>query len=195
MSHRINVTSDTDLFYILLPGASQDGETGILKTIGDRLSKSGKTWVCVNYPFQDMGLEGPEDQSFKSEIDEVLRGVEIAKNNKEFTRVIIVAKSFGALIATEITDYIREIFKCPIDLHVLGYIFDEKMHIEDRNFNSIMIYQGELDRFGSPSKAQVDVPSSKVFTICGADHSYRNETKEPVFESDVVNALFSVIKI
>lgn len=195
MSLRLNITPNTDVLYVILPGVSQGSSIGVLKTISDKLELASKTWLSVSFPFQDKGLNKPESAELEAEIEEVLKGLKKISNEQKFKRIVIIGKSFGALIAVKLFPYLCKTFKCPIELHVLGYIFDDAMSINEHDYEKLFIYQGEHDRFGSPTDVREKLPFAKIFTIVNADHSYRNEKKEPVYEEVVGQLLFSNMTI
>lgn len=195
MSLRLNITPNTDVLYVILPGVSQGSAIGVLKTIADKLELASKTWLSVSFPFQDKGLNKPESVELEAEIEEVLKGLAKISNEQKFKRIIIIGKSFGALIAVKLFPYLCKTFECPIELHVLGYIFDDAMSINEHDYEKLFIYQGEHDRFGSPADVREKLPFAKIFPIVNADHSYRNEMKEPVYEEVVCQLLFSNMTI
>ncbi len=195
MSLRINFTLNRDTLYILLPGVSQAPNTGILKSMENRLATLQKNYLVVTFPFQDKGFDGPESPTHEAELDEVIRGLEKVNEGESFKRIVLVGKSFGALIAVKLIDKIKELFDCPIELHVLGFIFDDSACLDEGLVANVFVYQGELDRFGSPTDAERKMPFAKVFAIKGADHSYRNEKKEPVYEGDVERLFFSTVTL
>lgn len=195
MSLRINFTPNRDTLYIMLPGVSQAPNTGVLKSIENRLATSQKNYLVVTFPFQDKGFDGPESPTHEVELNEVIRGLEKVSEGEKFKRIVLVGKSFGALIAIKLIATLQDLFNCPIELHILGFIFDDGTQLDKKSVSNVFVYQGELDRFGSPVDVEQKMPFAKVFTIVGADHSYRNENKEPVYESDVEKLFFSVVTL
>ncbi len=193
MSFRINFTEHTEVLFILLPGISYKIGIGVLQAIEARLIDSHSNYLTVTFPFQDKGFDMPESKTHDLEMMEVVRGVKKASEGVRFGRVVLLGKSFGGLIAIKLLSALKEHCKCPFDLHILGYIFDESMRMDADVVEHVFIYQGEHDRFGSPEKVAQTVPFAKVFSIAGADHSYRNELKEPVYESEVARLFFNVV--
>lgn len=190
MSLRLNITPKHDILYIVLPGVSQGAGVGILKTITDRLEIAKKEWLAVTFPFQDEGQNSPESPEHTIEIAEVMRGLKIITGDVKPERVVIIGKSFGALIGSNIITNIRLLYECAIEFHILGFIFEDSMRASLESIEKLFVYQGEFDRFGSPEKVSNILKTARVVPIVGADHSYRNEKKEPVFESIVVDKLF-----
>lgn len=195
MSLRFNLAPNTGVLYVVLPGVSQGATIGVLKMVTDKLELASKTWLSVSFLFQDKGLDKPESEELDAEIGEVLRGLEKISTEQKFQKIVIIGKSFGALVAVKLFPYLCKTFECPIELHILGYIFDDGMPINENDYEKLYIYQGELDRFGSPSEVSEKLPFAKVFPIANADHSYRNEKKEPIYEEIVVRLLFSNMTI
>lgn len=195
MSLRINFTPSTDVLYIILPGVSQAPNSGILKSIENRLATSQKNYLVVTFPFQDKGFDGPESSTHEAELNEAIRGLEKVSHGREFKHIVLIGKSFGSVIAIKLMDEIKKQFNCPIELHILGFVFDDSVQLAEESVTNVFIYQGELDRFGSPSQTEQKMPFATVFAIAGADHSYRNEKKEPVYESDVERLFFSAVTV
>ena len=81
-----------------------------------------------------------------------------------------------------------------IDLTILGYIPNEIRQNAIIN-NLSLVIQGENDRFASPSKIKELVNESvEVVAIINADHSYRNEKKEPIYQGLVIKELLEWTK-
>ena len=194
MSYRINITPDTDTLYLILPGASQGAHAPLLKAITDKLETAGKTWLAVTYPFQDKGLNSPESESHEREMQEVLDGLSLLPFS-QYEMIVIIGKSFGALVGAKLVSELKKRYRCTIEFHVLGFIFDAHMRSLPDKCESLTVYQGEYDRFGSAAEVAKIFPTAAVFTIVGGDHSYRNANREPVFEDVVVRKLFEVVKI
>ncbi len=168
------------------------GSVGIAKDITDKLEKAGKTWLSITYPFQDQDLNEPESQTLESERQEVLAGCELISQGKRYKKMVIIAKSFGALVASKLIDELRSNYADEIDLYILGYIFGD-MNLEKDSLGKLLVYQGEYDRYGSAEQVRQAVPYADVIEITGADHSFRNEKKEPIYEGQVILHLFGKI--
>ena len=188
MSLYTNIGKDIETLHLLLPGASQGPNVGILKFVSDRLKSTGKTYLAVSFPFQDKGHDSPESQAFNAEIAEVMRGLKHIESEVSPKRMVIIGKSFGALVGAKMLPILKENYSAEIEFHVLGYIFDEGLS-PIAQAEKVFVYQGEFDRFGTPEQVREKLPNAKVFSIQGADHSYRNDKKEPVFEVEVLNLL------
>jgi len=189
MSLRINKTNESDVLYLILPGVSLGGSVGISKDITDKLEKAGKTWLSITYPFQDQDLNELKSQTLEAEMQEVIAGCKLISQGRRYKKIVIIAKSFGALVASKLIETFRKDYADTIDLYVLGYIFGD-MNLENDFIGKLLVYQGEHDRYGNAEQVRQALPYADVIEIPGADHSFRNEKKELVYEGQVLLSLF-----
>lgn len=194
MSLRINKTPQSDILYLILPGVSQGGSVGMVKDITDKLEIAGKTWLSVTYPFQDQKLNAPENQTLEAEKREVSAGCQLIAGGKRFKKMVIIAKSFGALIASKLIEEFRQNYADEIDLYILGYIFGDVTFAES-SIKQLIVYQGEYDRYGNVDEVRQALSWAEVIEIAGADHSFRNEKKEPVYEGQVILDLLGRVEM
>ncbi|MBP6974759.1 MAG: hypothetical protein KBB54_02325 [Candidatus Pacebacteria bacterium] len=195
MSLNINITPNTKTLYIILPGVSQSVHTGLLDAVQNRLRLASRTYLSVSFPFQDKGLDAPESADSSIEMQEVVNGIARVSEDFIFEKVVIIGKSYGAFIAAKLTGHIKDVFKCAIEFHVLGYIFDPVLEFSEDAYERVVVYQGELDRFGTGDAVKEKLPFATVHRIANADHSYRNERKEFEHEGKVLDLLFSEITL
>jgi surfactin synthase thioesterase subunit len=125
MPHHLSTTTTSDTLYLVLPGISQGATSGIVKDITDKLEKAGKTWLSITYPFQDQDLNESENQTLEAEMQEVMEGIKLISQGKRYKKMVIIAKSFGALVASKLIETFRKDYANEIDLYILGYIFGD----------------------------------------------------------------------
>ena len=196
MSYKTNKGEETDVLYILLPGVSQDIRTGMMSDISKKLTAAKKTWVAINYPFQDRGQKEPSSDDLVEEIDEVMSGltaVHTELQNKQPKKIIIIAKSLGAVVVAKMQSRLFALAES-VDLFVLGYVLEDISFTHNR-LRTFVIYQGEHDRFMTPDHVTKFATGAEVITIKSADHSFRNENKEPIYESVVLADLYKRLSI
>ena len=108
-----------------------------------------------------------------------------------FSKIIIVAKSLGGIIASY---YLEQYPDNQIELLILGYIPSETKQRAISN-NLKLVIQGTNDRFASPIEVKKNVGSLvEVIEILDADHSYRNSKKEPVYQETAIKELMKWVK-
>ena len=181
----------TKTVYIILHGGGAFGvETDFISSIFDAIAATKNSVLCFNFPYCERGEETSSGPELKEEIDALKRAVDFAYL-EGFSKIIIVAKSLGSIIASY---YLEQYPDSQIELLVLGYIPSETKQRAISN-NLKLVIQGTNDRFASPIEVKKNVGSLvEVIEIIGADHSYRNSKKEPVYQETAIKELIKWVK-
>ena len=159
----------TKIVYMILHGGGPVGvETDFISSIFDAIAATKNSVLCFNFPYCERGEETSSGPELKEEIDALKRAVDFA--------------------------YLEQYPDSQIELLILGYIPSETKQRAISN-NLKLVIQGTNDRFASPIEVKKNVGSLvEVIEIIGADHSYRNSKKEPVYQETAIKELIKWVK-
>lgn len=179
------------IVYIILHGGGPVGvETDFISSIFDAIAATKNSVLCFNFQYCEREEEASSGPELKEEVDALKRAVDFAYL-EGFSKIIIVAKSLGGIIASY---YLEQYPDNQIELLILGYI---PIEIKQRAIsnNLKLVIQGTNDRFAPPIEVKKNVGSLvEVIKILDADHSYRNSKKEPVYQETAIKELMKWIK-
>lgn len=187
--------TSSDTLDIVLQGGSYGIESPFMQKVITVCEKSGHSVVAFNFPYFERREERSSGPELKEEL-ETLGKVMKDCQAENYQQIRLVAKSMGAIVASFFLRKLSREDQARYSIVVLGYVLGG---IDLKSFSGkITVIQGERDRFGGIDKVKEDLRGSvskkiNYFEIKGADHSYRNpETKEPVYEEEVINLLTSL---
>ncbi len=150
---------------------------------------NSQTTLLIQMPWLNRGEEGTSTPTFDEEIlaiNQIINSIDVS--NIESIRFI--GKSIGGLV---LLNYIYQNFKMlkrfKIALSMLGFLVDKTEFDKTKPFN-IRIIQGTNDKYGKIEdiikmikKEQTPI---SLLRIEGADHSYRDQNKNPVYQDEVI---------
>lgn len=192
----MNITSlkfienkDSNTIDILLHGSKGGMNYSLMQKIFDECVKQEHSVANFNFPYFEKGEEQSSGPELNEELETLQSVLEKCKA-KEYKHIRLIGKSLGATIASY---YLKELSKdeqSKYSIVIFGYVTGD---IKLGGFNGkIDIIQGEIDKFGNIEIVKKDLKDAvsnniRYFEVKNADHSYRNETKEPVFEDEVID--------
>lgn len=189
-----NRPNSTKTAILILHGGGPEGvETKFISNIFSSLSDTKKHDIfALNMPYCERKDEISSGPDLAEEILTLEEFFESELSN--YNSVIIVAKSLGGLIANY---WLAKNPKESIQkLFILGLLVNE-YNLSAFKDKHIIVFQGELDKFGSNKDVEEYLTNAeincRVVSIQGADHSYRNQFKEPVFQQEVIEMLSNEI--
>ncbi len=174
---------------VLLHGSSGGMNYSLMQKIFDECAKQGHSVANFNFPYFERG----EEQSSGPELNEELETLKSVLNKckaEEYKHIRLIGKSLGAIIASYYLKSLSKEEQTKYSVIVFGYVTGS---IDLKSFGGkIDIIQGEKDKFGNIDVVRndlKDVVSKDIsyFEIKNADHSYRNELKEPIFEDEAID--------
>jgi predicted alpha/beta-hydrolase family hydrolase len=185
----------SDSVLILLHGAGPNGvESDFIKTLFNGLTDSGVSVYAFNFPYCERGDEqssGPELKEETATLNEVVSHLK----SEGYKKLVIIGKSLGGMTASYwLNDASSNRDGC--ELVILGYVIGEvkTQAIKDK---LTLVIQGENDKYGNAQAVKDELAKSnakaKVVEIAGADHSYRNENKEPAYMDEMIEELKSEV--
>lgn len=181
----------TKRVYIILHGGGLVGvETEFISSIFNSISLTKNSVICFNFPYCERGEEKSSGGNLKEEVSVLDQVIKYARS-EGYAEIKIVAKSLGGIIASY---YFNRYPNDKIKIAILGYIPGEIKQKAIQN-NLELIIQGENDRYASPLEVKKLVGASiSVDEIKNADHSYRNDKKEPIYQNVAIERLLKWIK-
>ena len=179
------------IVYMILHGGGPVGvETDFISSIFDAIAATKNSVLCFNFPYCEREEEASSGPELKEEVDALKRAIDFAYL-EGFSKIIIVAKSLGDIVASF---YLEQYPDSQIELLILGYIPSEIKQRAISN-NLKLVIQGTNDRFASPIEVKKNVGSQvEVIEIIDADHSYRNSKKEPIYQETAIKELMKWVK-
>lgn len=179
------------IVYMILHGGGPVGvETDFISSIFDAIAATKNSVLCFNFPYCEREEEASSGPELKEEVDALKRAIDFAYL-EGFSKIIIVAKSLGGIIASY---YLEQYPDGQIELLILGYIPSETKQRAISN-NLKLVIQGTNDRFASPIEVKKNVGSQvEVIEIIDADHSYRNSKKELVYQETAIKELMKWVR-
>jgi predicted alpha/beta-hydrolase family hydrolase len=185
-----SVTNSEDLNVIVHGGGEGINSVFIqkIKNVYD-----DESTLLIQMPFMDRGEEGTTTPTFDEEIktvEDVMKQVDLSK----IKNINFVGKSIGAhiLIAYIYKNY-SELDNYNLRITFLGMLVDLFKYEETKPIR-ISILQGTKDKYGSIDDIismikQSNSPLISLVRFENADHSFKDENKNPIYQNDVIDQL------
>ncbi|MEP7104095.1 MAG: alpha/beta family hydrolase [Candidatus Dojkabacteria bacterium] len=178
---------------IIIPGSSVGFEKGFIKKIFDKFIEDKKSAITFNHPFFTRGDEswsGEELLEEQNALEEVMQEVDL----ENFSKINFIGKSLGAIVLSMFLRKNPQLFN-KSTFTVLGFV---KGSLDLKKINvKTLIVQGENDKFGKLEEIKKDLNKLSKYIefveIKGADHSYRDESKQPIYEEEAIKLLFNFL--
>lgn len=176
---------------ILTHGASEGIENSFIQNIIHKFTAQKVSVLALQMPFKDRGENSSSGPELLEELEVVKQAMKLV-NLFEYESIDFVGKSLGGIIFSKFLNSQDTNFQAKTSLTVLGYIYGD---VEINNYiGKVNIIQGENDKYGSKQDIEKDLDScisndKSLLIIPNADHSYRNENKEPIYQDSVVDLL------
>lgn len=183
----INNRSET--LDVLLHGSSGGMNYSLMQKIANVCIKQGHSVANFNFPYFEKGEEQSSGPELKEELETLQTVLNMCKA-KEYKHIRLIGKSLGAIIASYYLKSLPKEQQSKYSIVVFGYVTGS---IDLKSFEAkIDIIQGEKDKFGNIEAVKKDLKNAvsrniNYFEIKNADHSYRNESKEPIFEDEAID--------
>ena len=182
------IETQSDTLDVLLHGAGGGMEHSNMRKAFDVCVKQGHSVVNFNFPFFERGEEHSSGPELIEEVETLKKILTECKANK-YKHIRLIGKSLGAIIAAKYLSELTLDEQRKFSVIIFGY--DTGM-IDISTFGGkISIIQGEKDKFGNIETVMKDLRNAvskdiSYFEVPNADHSYRNEQKEPVYEDEAI---------
>lgn len=176
---------------IVLHGGNYSMDSGFMMKIVDKCRANGHSVAAFNFPYLDRGEDHSSGPELLEEIA-ALKDVLTFCQAENYQNIRLIGKSLGGIAASF---YLKKLSPDELKKYsvvILGYVLGD---IDLKTFpGKITIIQGEEDRFGDIAAVKKDMETAvskdvTFFEIPGADHSYRNDNKEPEFEDKAIASI------
>jgi predicted alpha/beta-hydrolase family hydrolase len=180
--------------YLVLHGGGPEGtETPFISNIINALVGTGKSVFGFNFPYCERGEENSSGEELKEETEALEKVVEFLRG-EGYEKVVIVAKSLGGIITSF---WLEQNPGENIEVAVLGYVIGS-VKTKALQGKLRLVIQGENDRFGNAAIVKDELAkysvTANVVELPKADHSYRNEQKEPVYQNEAIDLLIQQLR-
>lgn len=182
------VSNKSETLDVLLHGSSGGMNYSLMQKIADVCVKQGHSVANFNFSYFERGEEQSSGPELKEELETLQTVLNMCKA-KEHKHIRLIGKSLGAIIASYYLKTLSKEEQAKYSVIVFGYVTGS---IDLKSFDGkIDIIQGEKDKFGNIEVVKNDLKTAvskdiNYFEIKNADHSYRNELKESVFEDEAM---------
>lgn len=179
--------------YLVLHGGGPEGiETPFISRIIDVLTTKGSSVFGFNFPYCERGEENSSGEELAEETA-ALEDVVQYLRNEGYEKIVIVAKSLGGITTSY---WLEQHPASDVEVVVLGYVLSS---VKTRALVDSLriVIQGENDRFGDAAAVEEELAKAgvdaKVIEVPQADHSYRNEQKEPIYQDQAIQLLLQAL--
>lgn len=185
------IEKQSDTLDILLHGSSGGMDYSLMQKIFNECVKQYHSVANFNFPYFERGEEQSSGPELKEELETLQSVLDVCKA-KEHKHIRLIGKSLGAIIASYYLRVLSKEEQSKYSVVVFGYVTGS---VDLKTFEGkIDIIQGEKDKFGNIETVKNDLKNAvsksiNYYEIKNADHSYRNEQKEPVFEGEAMEVL------
>jgi len=175
--------------YLVLHGGGPEGiETPFISNVINSLTGRGGSVFGFNFPYCERGEENSSGEELAEETAALDKVVQFLRN-EGYEKIVIVAKSLGGITASY---WLEQHADEDVELVVLGYVIGS-VKTEAFQGKLRLVIQGENDRFGNAEAVKEELTKynveAEVLEVPKADHSYRNEQKEPVYQDQAIELL------
>lgn len=182
------------LAYVVLHGGGPEGiETPFISSVFDALAATGTSVYGFNFPYCERGEESSSGPDLPEETAALEKVIDFLRH-EGYEKIVIVAKSLGGIVTSY---WLTEHPEANVSVAILGYVIGS-VKTEALQGKLQLVIQGELDRFGGAEAVRNELAahgvSAEVTEIPQADHSYRNEQKQPVHQPAAVQTLIAKLQ-
>lgn len=179
--------------YLVLHGGGPEGiETSFISNVINSLVTKGDSIFGFNFPYCERGDENSSGEELTEETTALENVVQYLRG-EGYEKIVIVAKSLGGITTSY---WLEQHPASDVEVVVLGYVIGSvKTAALASNLRTVI--QGENDRFGNAAAVNEELAKhsiiAKVIEVSKADHSYRNEQKEPVHQDKAIELLLQTL--
>jgi predicted alpha/beta-hydrolase family hydrolase len=190
-TYRYNKINHSTKLVVINHGVSEGVDSEFIQKIVNKATNENLSTLTIQMPYFDRG-ETKASQGLLEEIKcvkDILQSIDL----EDYKYIHFVGKSLGGLVLNHFLNENIESFDQSIEITYLGFLV-EHCTINAKLDIKTNIIQGERDKYGT--KTQLDNVLStlnssqiKVTYIPNADHSYKNESKESVYQDIAIESI------
>lgn len=185
--HKLNAKK----VYLVLHGGGAEGiETLFISNIISSFTGRGSSVFSFNFPYCERREENSSGKELPEETATLHRVVRFLRS-EDYEEIIIIAKSLGGITTSY---WLEQHPNEKVQVIILGYVIGS-VRTDALQDSLRLVIQGESDRFGNAAAVNAELAkhnvAAKVLEVPKADHSYRNEQKEPVYQDIAVELLLN----
>jgi predicted alpha/beta-hydrolase family hydrolase len=183
------VETKSDTLDVLLHGSSGGMNYSLMQKIFDGCVTEGHSVVSFNFPFFERGEEHSSGSELTEELG-ILKDILAKCHAEKYESVRLIGKSLGGIIGARFLEGLSGEDQKKFTIIFFGYDVGD---VNLKNFQGkAVVIQGEKDKYGNIDavKKNLEGETSKdvvYYEVPNADHSFRNEQKEPVYEDVAIN--------
>ncbi|PID32204.1 hypothetical protein CR970_01680 [Candidatus Saccharibacteria bacterium] len=181
------------VYLVLHGGGSRGVETPFISNVINALTGTGDSVFGFNFPYCERGEEVSSGEALTEETAALNKAVQFLRSEGH-EKIIIVAKSLGGITTSY---WLEQHPDENVELVVLGYVIGS-VKTEALLGKLRLVIQGENDRFGDAEAVRAELAEHGVIAdaveVPRADHSYRNEQKEPVYQGEAIKLLVQKLR-
>jgi predicted alpha/beta-hydrolase family hydrolase len=179
--------------YLVLHGGGPEGvESPFISNVINALSTTSTSVFGFNFPYCERGEENSSGEELTEEAAALDKAVQFLRG-EDYEKIVIVAKSLGGITTSY---WLKQHADEDVEVVILGYVIGS-IKTEALQGKLHLVIQGENDRFGNAAAVKEELikhnVEAKVLQIPKADHSYRNEQKEPVYQEEAIKTLLQAL--
>lgn len=176
---------------IILHGNGAGIDDKFIKNIFEHCEAKRNSVLALQMPYFERGDSSSSGKETPEEVETIYKFLRANIDLSLFSSVRIIGKSLGGIIASNFLVKHRNMFEnIDMKLYILGYIQGD-VNISGLIFDTYII-QGEFDKYGKLPEIKNELKEFENINhieILGADHSYRNAVKEPVYQQEVIDLI------
>ncbi|HSX33502.1 MAG TPA: alpha/beta fold hydrolase [Candidatus Saccharimonadales bacterium] len=189
LSYKYYQKRNAKTVYLVLHGGGPEGiETPFISNIINALTDTGNSVFGFNFPYCERGEESSSGEELTEEIAALDKVVQFLRS-EGYEKIVIVAKSLGGITTSY---WLAQHAEENVEVVVLGYVIGS-VKTEALQGKLRLVIQGENDRFGNAEAVKEELAGHGVeaatIEVPKADHSYRNEQKEPAYQDAAIKLL------
>lgn len=195
LTYKYYKKQDQNTAFLVLHGGGAEGiESPFISAIFSAIADSKESVLAINMPYCERGEENSSGPELKEETEALDFAIEFLRK-EGYEKIVIIAKSLGGIIASY---WFADNNVDSIDLAILGYVAGS-VNTKSIDGRVKLVIQGENDRFAGEQKLKEEfrglIHKPEVIIVKNADHSYRDDNKQPTHQVRAIDELAKWIKI
>lgn len=187
-----NSKSTSKNLVVINHGVSEGIWSEFVTKISNKAYDSENDTLLVQMPYMDRKEAGSSTKELTEEVESVKLILEKI-NYQSYDKIHFIGKSLGGLILLNYIYQNRSLLPKDIEITLLGFLIEFTV-LKPAEGLKINIIQGSRDKYGNKTQIEEIVKNNSdlnfdVKYIENADHSYRNTSKEPIYQDEAIGSI------